>query len=125
MAGCAGQPSFGEAARGSPDSLSEEPPLDDDVRGRTEKGGWSQANYERSVENDVEAHLKRIAELVNSRWLAERFDRIAIGGPQETVPRFEELLAKEVRAQLAAGRVNIDISSATDAQIEQYATETS
>ena len=102
---------------GSPDGLSEGPPLDDDVRGRTEKGGWSQANYERSVEADVEAHLKRIAELVNTRWRAERFDRLAIGGPPETVPRLEELLAQEVRAQLAPGRVDVDISSATDAQI--------
>ncbi len=59
-------------------------------------GGWSQANYERSIEDDVERHLKRVAEIVNRRWLQERFDRVAIGGQQETVPRFEELLTDEV-----------------------------
>lgn len=104
---------------GSPDRLSERARLDDGVHGRHEQGGWSQANYERSIENDVEAHLKHIAEIVNRRWLQERFDRIAVGGPQETVPRFEELLGEELRAQLAPGKVEVDISSATDSQVRE------
>jgi peptide chain release factor subunit 1 len=104
---------------GSPDGFDERDRVEDDVRGQGEGGGWSQANYERSIEADVEAHLKRIAEIVNLRWRAERFDRIAIGGLQETVPRFEELLADEVRRNLAAGRVEVDFSSATEAQIRE------
>ena len=104
---------------GSPDGLDERARVDDDVHGKHERGGWSQANYERSIEADVEAHLKHIAEIVNLRWREERFDRVAIGGPQETVPRFEELLADEVRRHLAAGRVEVDISSATDTQIRE------
>jgi peptide chain release factor subunit 1 len=101
---------------GSPDRLSERVRVDDGVHGQHDQGGWSQANYERSIEHDVEAHLKRIAEIINRRWRVERFSRIAIGGPQETVPRFEELLAEEVRRQLA-GRVDVDISSATETQV--------
>jgi len=104
---------------GAPDRLSERARLDDGVRGRHEQGGWSQANYERSIENDVEQHLKRIAAIVNRRWRQERFDRVAIGGPQETVPRFEELLADEVRRQLAPGRVDVDISSVSEAQLRE------
>jgi peptide chain release factor subunit 1 len=104
---------------GSADGLHERARLDDNVHGQHDKGGWSQANYERSIEADVEAHLKHIAEVVNHRWREERFDRVAIGGPQETVPRFDELLADEVRRQLAPGRVEVDISSATEAQIRE------
>jgi len=104
---------------GTPAALDEGARLDDNVHGRHERGGWSQANYERSIEHDVEAHLKGIAEIVNRRWREERFDRIAIGGPQETVPRFAELLSEEVRGHLAANRAEVDISSATDAQIRE------
>src|SRR5436305_5084413 len=35
---------------GVPDRLSERARLDDGVRGRHDQGGWSQANYERSIE---------------------------------------------------------------------------
>ena len=104
---------------GSGDGLDERARVDDDVHGRHERGGWSQANYERSIEDDVEHHLKRVAEIVNRRWRQERFDRVAIGGQQETVPRFEKLLTDEVRRHLATGRVDVDLSSATDVQIAE------
>ena len=104
---------------GSGDGLDERARVDDDVHGRHERGGWSQANYERSIEDDVEHHLKRVAEIVNRRWRAERFDRVAIGGQLETVPRFEKLLADEVRRHLAPGRVDVDLSSATEDQIRE------
>jgi peptide chain release factor subunit 1 len=102
---------------GSGDRLDEDARVEDTVHGRHERGGWSQANYERSIEADVDAHLKHIAEIIDRRWREERFDRVAIGGQQETVPRFEKLLADEVRRHLAPGRVDVDLSSATEAQI--------
>ena len=83
---------------GSPDTLRERVRVEDNVHGKHDQGGWSQANYERSVEKDVDDHLRNIAGIVNGRWRAERFDRLALGGPQEIVPRFEELLADDVRA---------------------------
>ena len=90
---------------GSGDGLEERARVEDAVRGKSEGGGWSQSNYERSVEADVDAHLKRVAEIVDRRWREERFDRVAIGGQQETVSRFEKLLADDVRRHLASGRV--------------------
>jgi peptide chain release factor subunit 1 len=93
--------------------------LDDFVHGRHDQGGWSQANYERSVEKDTDDHLRRVAEAVNQRWRAERFDRAALGGPPEIVPRFEAMLAAEVRAQIVPGRVEVDLSSATDEQVRE------
>jgi peptide chain release factor subunit 1 len=104
---------------GSADGPSELLQLHDDVHGRHERGGWSQANYERSIEDDVEHHLKRVAEVVNRRWRSERFDRVAVGGISETVARFEELLADEVRRHLAQGRLELDISSVTETQVQE------
>ncbi len=102
---------------GSPDSLREGERVEDEVPGKHKRGGWSQANYERSVEKDVEDHLRNIAAIVDRRWRDEGFDRLALGGPQEIVPRFEELLAEEVRANAAPCRIDIDISSATEADV--------
>jgi peptide chain release factor subunit 1 len=102
---------------GSPERLRERERRDDRVRGQSEVGGWSQANYERSAEEDALHHLRGVAEDVNRRWRAERFDRIVLGGPQEAVARFEEMLADEVRSRLVPEKVDVDITSATEAQV--------
>lgn len=111
--------SSGRVLAGPADGLVEEERLDEFIHGQHDQGGWSQANYERSVEKDADDHLRRLADTVNQRWRAERFQRAAIGGPAEIVPRFEAMLAAEVRAQLVRGRVEVDLSSATDEQVRR------
>jgi hypothetical protein len=102
---------------GSPDRLQEHERVDGDVPGQQHQGGWSQANYERIIEKDAMDHLRTVAEIVNQRWLRERFDRVAVGGPQEVVPRFEEFLSDEVRCRLVPQKLEVDLASATDAQV--------
>jgi peptide subunit release factor 1 (eRF1) len=102
---------------GSPEQLQERERLDGGGHGQHDQGGWSQANYERSVEKDAMDHLRTVAETVNRRWRRERFDRVAIGGPQEVLARFEELLTDEVRERLAPEKVEIDLAGATDAHV--------
>jgi peptide subunit release factor 1 (eRF1) len=104
---------------GAPDDLIERRRREDNVPGQQHQGGWSQANYERSVEKDVDDHLKETAELVARQWRRERFDRLALGGPEEIVPRFEGFLPDELRAALVPERVDVDLSSATDAEIRE------
>jgi peptide subunit release factor 1 (eRF1) len=102
---------------GSPDQLRESERREDEVPGRHDQGGWSQANYERSIEKDAMDHLRAVAEIVNRRTREERFDRIAVGGPQEVVARFAELLADQVSDRLAPETIDVDIASATEAQV--------
>ena len=52
---------------GSPERLRERERRDNSVRAQTEVGGWSQANYERSAEEDALNHLRGVAEDVNRR----------------------------------------------------------
>jgi peptide chain release factor subunit 1 len=104
---------------GPVDRLEEQGSFEDYVRGQHDKGGWSQARYERSIEKDTDDHLRRAAEAVNHRWRTERFDRAALGGPGEIVPRMEAHLAAEVRANLAPGPVEVDLSSANDDDIRR------
>jgi peptide chain release factor subunit 1 len=102
---------------GSPERLRERQRLDGDVHGQHDQGGWSQARYERSVEKDVMDHLRAVADAVNRRFRRWRYDRVVLGGPHEVVTRFEELLADEVRERVAPQQVDVDLSSATQAQV--------
>jgi peptide chain release factor subunit 1 len=102
---------------GSPERLRERERVDGTVHGQHDQGGWSQANYERSVDKDAMDHLRAVADAINVHWRRERFDRVAIGGPHEVIVRFEELLTDQVRERLAPERVEIDLASATESQV--------
>lgn len=104
---------------GSPDHLRERARVEDNVHGQHDQGGWSQSRYERSVEKDVEDHLRNFAEIVERRWRSERFDRLAVGGPRETLPRFQERLSDDARSRMAPVTVDIDLSDATEAHIQE------
>jgi peptide chain release factor subunit 1 len=108
---------LGRVLGGPADRLEEDGSFADYVRGQHDQGGWSQSRYERSIEKDTDDHLRRVAEAVNQRWRGEGFHRAALGGPVEIVPRLEGFLAAEVRANLAPGRVEVDLSSTTDGEI--------
>jgi hypothetical protein len=102
---------------GPADGLRERGRIEDTVHGQHDQGGWSQANYERSVEKDVDDHLRRVAELLYRRWRREHFDRLVLGGPIEISSRLEGFLQDDVRARLLPQRIDVDISSASEDQI--------
>jgi peptide subunit release factor 1 (eRF1) len=107
----------GRVLAGPVDGLQEHANFDEYVHGQHDQGGWSQARYERSVEKDTDDHLRRVADGVNQRFREERFHRVALGGPVEIVPRLEGFLSAEVKACLAPGRIEVDLSSAGDDEI--------
>ncbi len=108
---------LGRVLGGSLDQLQEQANFDEWVHGQHDQGGWSQSRYERSIEKDTDDHLRRVAEGVNQRFREDRFDRVAMGGPVEIVPRLESHLSAEVKACLAPGRIEVDLSSAGDDEI--------
>jgi peptide chain release factor subunit 1 len=107
----------GRIFTGPPDQLHERERIEESIHGQHDQGGWSQANYQRSVDQDVESHLRHVAEVLHRAWYRSRFDRLAIGGPQELVPRFEAALHEDLRTRLVERRVEVDIGAATDDQI--------
>src|SRR6478672_11293285 len=52
---------------GDGNALEEVALVEDDVRGRHDQGGWSQANYQRSIDKDAADHLKHAAEVAFAR----------------------------------------------------------
>jgi len=102
---------------GTPSTISEHERFDDDVRGHHSQGGPSQANYQRSVEKDTDDHLRRAAEEVYRCWQRERFDRLAVGGPEEIASRLEKLLHPDIGGCLVDGRVDVDVATANEEHV--------
>ena len=70
----------------------------DDVPGRHDQGGWSQARYERHIENLVDQHLRRVAATLDRCVRRLRTPRIVLVGADEVRSEFEAMLANETRA---------------------------
>ena len=106
--------------RGSRERLDELPPVFDEVPGRHDQGGWSQARYQRSIEKDAQDHLKHAADVAFRRFQRSPFDRILLGGPDETVSDFEQRLHGYLRERVA-GRVRIDVENTSAEQVREAA----
>src|SRR5215218_3195907 len=52
--------------------LHEVADLSEEMPGRHDQGGWSQARYQRHIEAQVADHLRRVADELNRRWGALR-----------------------------------------------------
>jgi peptide chain release factor subunit 1 len=96
--------------RGSPERLDELPPVRDEVHRQHDQGGWSQARYQRSVDKEVQDHLKRTADVVFRRFQRSPFQRVLLGGPEEILSDVEQRLHPYVRDRIA-GRVKVDVEN--------------
>ena len=106
--------------RGSPDQLTELPPIEDEVHGRHDQGGWSQARYQRGVDQEVRWHLQHAAEVAFRRFKRSPFDCILIGGPEETIGEFKGLLHPYL-SERVAGHFKVDVENTTPDQIREAA----
>jgi peptide chain release factor subunit 1 len=107
---------------GSENALEEAELIDDGVRNRHDQGGWSQANYQRSVDKDIQDHLKHVAEVVFARMKSKLPDGLLTGGPPETLSDFEGTLHPYLRERLA-GRVDLDVENSSLEDVRRAAAE--
>jgi peptide subunit release factor 1 (eRF1) len=107
---------------GSSEGLEEIALVDDGVRNQHDQGGWSQSNYQRSVDKDVQDHLKHVAEVVFLEMKAELPEGVLVGGPQETLTDFEGTLHPYLRERLA-GRIDIDVEDSSAEDVRKSASE--
>jgi len=74
-----------------------------DVPGRHKKGGWfalAEPHYQRHIDYHVGLHLKEVIKRLESFMSTEGIDIVFIGGPDEAVTMFEEMLPESVRAKI-------------------------
>jgi peptide chain release factor subunit 1 len=72
----------------------------EDVPSRHDQGGWSQARYERHIENIVGQHLRRVADTLDRCVQRLRAPQIVLVGADEIRSEFEALLSHEARQAL-------------------------
>src|SRR3954447_16884340 len=108
--------------RGSREALYLVGSREDRVHGQHSQGGWSQPRYERSVDEDVQDHVRATVEELELRHRRRPFDALVLAGPEDVVARFEERLGEELKGKLS-GRTGVDADSAGPDDVLEAARE--
>ena len=108
--------------QGTADGLEETDRITDDVHQQHDQGGWSQANYERSVEQEKLNHLIHATATLFARFKQRPFDHLLVGAPQELVGEAEQRLHPYLRARLA-GRLGVDVENSSAGEVQAAAAE--
>ncbi len=82
--------------------VEEEQAVSDDVPGRHDQGGWSQARYQRHHEFHVLGHLKRTLGALEEYYGSRPFQRLIVAGPVEVTTEFMDLLPTPLKDRLIA-----------------------
>ncbi|HET7695142.1 MAG TPA: Vms1/Ankzf1 family peptidyl-tRNA hydrolase [Vicinamibacterales bacterium] len=77
---------------------------------RTSQGGWSQARYQRHVENYHLQHVKDVAATLERIVMREGIDRVIVSGDPVVIPLLREQLSKSL-----AGKVVDELTIPSDA----------
>jgi peptide subunit release factor 1 (eRF1) len=101
-------------------ALEEVEHIEDDVRGRHDQGGWSQPNYQRSIDKDADDHLRRTAQVAFEQLKDELPAGILVGAPSEVASVFESHLHPYLRDRLA-GRLDLDVEHASADEVGRAA----
>jgi peptide subunit release factor 1 (eRF1) len=105
---------------GSRESLHEALDVRDDVHRRHKRGGLSQARYQRSVEKEIDDHVRHTCEFLYERYRRTPFAHLIYGGPSELRPRVQLALRPELRERLV-GHFEIDVERAGLEEIHRRA----
>ncbi len=107
----------GRIFEGEAPDLSAAAKIADTVHGRHKQGGWSQANYQRSIEHDADQHLRHVAEQLYRHWQSRPFVHLVIGGPGEDVDPFVDHLHNDLRRILSDVRLSLDVETSGPADV--------
>jgi peptide chain release factor subunit 1 len=83
----------------------------DEVPGRHDQGGWSQARLQRHIEDHVHRHLKRTAEALLRLKEDRGFEHLVLSGSDEVVAELERELHDYVRRTVAE-RASLPVTAA-------------
>ena len=107
---------------GTADELQELDRIEGDTHSQHDQGGWSQARYQRSVEQEKLNHLGHALDTLFARFKRHPFDHLVVGAPEELVGEVEEKLHPYLRDRLA-GRLAIDVENSTAGEVQAAAAE--
>jgi peptide chain release factor subunit 1 len=100
----------GRILLGDEDGLVEIENVEDDVKGQHDQGGWSQARYQRGVEEEKRDHLDNVADELFATFRFRPFDRLLVAAPDPLDGEFEARLHPYLQERLA-GRIQVDVEN--------------
>jgi peptide chain release factor subunit 1 len=68
---------------------------------RTDVGGWSQARYQRHIDNFTLQHVKEVVHALDELTRTERIERIVLAGDEAVIPMLREQLPKHLDERMA------------------------
>lgn len=86
--------------------------VESDKTHRHKMGGWSQARYQRRVDNFREQHAKEVVDHLGRIVRNERIDRIVLAGDDVIVPMLREQMPKDVLDRVI-DVVRLDVNAST------------
>jgi peptide chain release factor subunit 1 len=104
--------------RGGPDGLVEFVAVQDELHRRHAQGGWSQARFQRGIEQQVAEHVRHAAELLLRAHRRRPFDYLVIVASPELRPVVEAGLHRDLHDRLA-GVIEHDLEHAAAEEIGQ------
>ncbi len=107
--------------RGGAEELVEFAAIRDEVHGRHAQGGWSQARFQRGIEQQVVEHVRHTAELLLRAHRRHPFDHLVIVAPDELWPVVEAGLHRDLHDRLT-GVIDRDLEHAPAQEIVRAVT---
>jgi len=107
---------------GAAEGLEETDQLEDAVHRQHSQGGWSQARYQRGVDEQVADHLKNTGDLAFQIFKRRPFDHVLLAAPEETYGDLLNALHPYVRDRVS-GRLQIDIGASSLQDVQTAASE--
>lgn len=92
------------------------------VPGQHAKGGWAQARFQRHIEFHVERHLNKVIEELHQLYYDRPFNRLAVGGTEETVNELVKMLPEPLSRRVI-GTFSVDFKHQTEDEVLEQARE--
>jgi peptide chain release factor subunit 1 len=109
--------------RGSRERLDEVARVEDEVHGRHDQGGWSQARFQRSIDKEAQDHLKNSADKLLRLYKRRPFEALFVAAPEAVYNEFCERLHPYLKERVA-GRIDVDVEHTGVDEVQHAAAET-
>jgi peptide chain release factor subunit 1 len=100
----------GRILRGTPDGLREVDQVWDDTHSQHDQGGWSQARYQRSVEEEKNSHVRAVCDVLFEHHKRAPIDCLLVGCNEELFPDVKGSLHSYLSERLV-GRFDVDVEN--------------
>ena len=110
----------GRILRGTTDGLREVDQVWDETHGQHDQGGWSQARYQRSVEEEKKDHVRAVLDVLFEHHKRAPFDCLLVGCGEELYPDVQQYLHPYLKERLI-GRFDVDVEASSPGDVAKAA----